>query len=58
MKLTRVYVYLERNVYRWVFKQDNQSYKFNHYISQSVSTYYLISLIQKTEIELVPIPND
>ena len=58
MKLTNVYIYLERNVYRWVFKHDNHSYKFKHYISQSVSMDYLISLIQETEIELVPIPDN
>ena len=57
MKIARVYVYLEANVYRWSFKRDYHSYKFKYYVSQSVSASYLISLIQKTEIEFVPIPN-
>lgn len=57
MKIARVYVYLEVNVYRWSFKRDYHSYKLSYGVSQSVSAHYLISLIQKTEIELVPIPN-
>lgn len=58
MKLTRVYVYEERNIYCWVFKHDSHLYIFKHYVSQSISMDYLISLIQETEIKLVPIPNN
>ena len=57
MKIVRVYAHSKISVYRWIFKHDYQSYSFIHYVSQSVPASYLTSLIQQTEIELVPIPN-
>ena len=57
MKIARVGIHLKWKVYRWVFKHDSQAYEFKYYISQSISASYFISLIQQTEIELVPIPD-
>ena len=57
MKIARVYAHINTESYYWVFKHNCHSYRFKYYISQSVSASYLIALIQKTEIELVPIPD-
>ena len=57
MKIARVGTHLKWKTYHWVFKHDSQAYVFKYYVSQSISASYFISLIQQTEIELVPIPN-
>ena len=58
MKIARVGIHLKWKTYHWVFEHDPQAYTFKYCVSQSVAASYLISLIQQTVIELVPIPNN